>query len=465
MNIFSSFIVTLFIFIQAGYLYSESILTPFTDNITVAKINGEPVKEYEIFGYPAAARNRKNLSHSERKTVIDEHLFNRILENESDIAQITNSPEYKKNFDSLLSKNAVLHLKELVIIEQFLKDEALKAHFEANRDKFGKDFKRDEVSISLRSEKDREIKEYVKQFIDRLKKEAGIWYDEELFLKVSEISADDPDAFASKIKEFGPGKDLVKHKNSAVNIQKLSGEVQRMKPYHLTNLKKTDVLKSLVDGQILNTLLTEEAERRGLKKEDSVLKKTREQMKYFAVSKYKEIISSDDKFVPTKEEMIDHYVSNKDDKALWSSRKMWVIEIFKLYDNSSEDEKKHKISVALEMENIRQKVLGGEDFAKYAKFYSRPFTKDGELGFIFETDYAKIGTTAVKMNEGDVSELIIQEKAISVIKVTKVHEPKLYKFEYVEEIIKRRLIDKKREEFFSVYKNELFKKYKVEYVN
>lgn len=144
---------------------------------------------------------------------------------------------------------------------------------------------------------------------------------------------------------------------------------------------------------------------------------------------------------------------------------MWVYEIFKEYNNEDSDKTNDKINVAIELENIRQKVLNGEEFEKYAKFYPRPHTKDGELGFVFEDDYAMIGKEAFKMNSGDISDLIIQQKAISVIKVTQVQEPMLYKFDYVENIIRKKLTDSKRELFLENYKNELFKKYKVKILN
>ena len=144
---------------------------------------------------------------------------------------------------------------------------------------------------------------------------------------------------------------------------------------------------------------------------------------------------------------------------------MWVFEIFKKYDNSDENEENHKIKVAIELENIRQKIIvDGEKFEKYAKFYSRPHSRDGELGFIFETDHAMVGKTAAEMDEGDISDLIIQEKAISIIMVTKVQQPLLYKLDFVEDIIKRRLIKIKRNHFFEEYKKEMFAKYRVNYI-
>jgi hypothetical protein len=420
-----------------GTVFSNERLTPFTDNIPLAKYKGETISEYDVFGYPAAVRDRKMVPEEKRRAVLDDHIFNRMLQDEGSIPQITESPEYRKNFDSLLNKNAV----------NFLRDQIIDGEF------------------PLKAGKETEIRNYIRDFIEKLKSEAEIWYNEDLFRKISVIKETETEKFASGVSGLNLNSELIKYEGKTIFLRQLYDEINKVKPYHISSLSNINVLKSMVEGPFLNDILTKEARRREIHKLDEVNKKTAGQMKYFAASKYKEILSADDKFVPTKDEMIDYYIENKDDRSLWSNRKMWVVEIFKAYDNSSPDKKKHQIAVALELENIREKILKGESFEKYAKFSSRPYSKDGDLGYIFESDYAMIGKTAAKMNGGDISELITQEKAISLIKVTRVNEPMLYKFEYVEEIIKRRLIEKKREEFFAGYKNELFKKYKVEYFN
>ena len=263
---------------------------------------------------------------------------------------------------------------------------------------------------------------------------------------------------------IGLNKEIIKCGDQTVQLRYLYDQIRLVKPYHLQNLSDIKMLKAMSEGKILNSLLKKKAETKGLFKNKLVIQQTKDQLKYFIAGKYKEIISSDGKFIPNKEEMIDYYIAHKDDEELKSKRKMWVFEIFKFYDNSDDKKDNDKIKVAIELENIRQKIISGEEFEKYAKFYPRPHTKDGELGFIFESDHALVGKTAAKMNEGDISDLIIQEKAISIIKVTKVQESMLYKFEYVEEIIKRNLIASKRESFLENYRKELFKKYKVDVI-
>jgi len=469
MRVFSRFILVTILFILT-FLQAQNteLLTPFTDNIPLAIVNEDTIREYSVFGYPSSVRERKKLSVSERQKIINEYIFNLLLQTEGDIPEVINSEEYKKNYNELVSKNAVEHLKELLIEENFLTEKKISTFYKENKSKYP-DFKSEEgrkkVISDMRKQKDPEIKKYISDYLDELKKENNVVYSEDLFKEIAAIKAKDSEEFSESVKKIGINKEIIKCGDQTVQLRHLYDQIRLVKPYHLNSLSDIKILKAMAEGKLLNSLLKKKAEKKGLFKNNLVVALTKEQLKYFIAGKNKEIISSDGKFIPTKDEMIDYYIEHKNDDELKSKRKMWVFEIFKFYDNNDEREDNDKIKVAIELENIRQKIISGEEFEKYAKFYPRPHTKDGELGFIFESDHALIGKTAAKMNEGDVSDLIIQEKAISIIKVTKVQESMLYKFEYVEEIIKKNLIESKREKFLENYRKELFDKYKVKYIS
>lgn len=444
----------------------EKILTPDSENSIVAKMNGEAVKEFEVFGYPASVKERKQLSIEERNRTIYNYIFERILQTEGNVTDVLNSEDYKGNYDNLISKNSVEYLRQSLLNEKFFNKKAVEKHYKTDKQKFSKNgVRNDELIIAdLKKIKDKEIKKFVKDYLDKLKKDNNVRYRNEIFTEISKIKAKDPEEFSEKLKEIGLTKELIAYEDQQVQVNQLYNQIKEIKPYHLGSLSDIETLKAMIDGRILNSLLIKEARKKGIRENKTVIEQTKEQLKYFVGRKYIEILTSDDKFIPTKDEMIDYYIAHKNEESLKSKRKMWVFEIFREYSNKDSIDNNDKIQVAIELENIRQKIIKGDDFEKYAKFYPRPHTKDGELGFIFETDHAMVGKTAAKMNEGDISDLIIQEKAISVIKVTKVQEPMLYKFEYVEEIIKRNLIEMKREKFLENLRNELFKKYRVELV-
>jgi len=457
-------IFTIIFVTELGAEEKEMKLTPYHDNIPLFILKGDTICEYDVFGFPASVTDRKKRSVSERHEIIEDYIFNLILQEEGNIPEVINSEEYKKNFSQLLSRNAVDNLKQLLIKEKFLTDKQISAFSKSNKSKYP-DTKseqgRNKIIAEIKKQKESEIKKYISDYLDQLKKENKVQYQEDLFKKVASIKAKDTDEFSESVKKIGLNSELIKYKDQTVDLRQLYNQIKQIKPYHLSKLSDIQILKTMAEGKILNSLLINKAEKKGLNKDKTVLELTKDQMKYFVAGKFRDIITSESKFIPTKDEMIDYYISHKDDEDLKSKRKMWVFEIFKFYDNNDEKDDNDKIKVALELESIRQKILNGEEFEKYAKFYPRPHSKDGELGFIFETDHALVGKTAAKMNEGDISELIFQEKAVSVIKVTKVQESMLYKFEYVEDIIKRILIEIKREQFLKNYKRELFEKYKV----
>ncbi|HQO09196.1 MAG TPA: peptidylprolyl isomerase [Clostridiales bacterium] len=455
--------MSLFFLISAAENESM-ILTPGTENIEVAKFNGKILKEFDVFGYPAAVRDRKKLSEAERKKLIEDYIMKLILQIESDVPEVINSEDYKKAYGSLVQKNAAEFMREEMIREKFFNKKALDGHYKKDPDKFKADGKRsDELIIKdLKIVKEKEIQKFIKDYLKKLVRDKKVEYNDKLFDEISKIKFKDQADFLEKIKSKNLNAELVKYKDKTVYLRHLYDQIQQVKPYHLKNLSDPEILKSLIDGSILNSLLTEKANEKWLEQNPEVIRMTKEQMKYFSGEKYLEILTAESRFIPTKDEMIDYYIAHKDDDELKSKRKMWVFEIFKEYNNADSIKENDKIQVAIELENIRQKTLTGEEFEKYAKFYPRPYSKDGELGFIFETDNAMVGKTAAKMNAGDISDLIIQEKAISIIKVTKVQEPMLYKFEYVEDIIKRNLIEIKRSEFLNNYKNDMLKKYGTE---
>lgn len=459
----------IFVLTSLYCIYSENVTTPFRYNIPLAVISGDTITEYQVFGYPSTFVTRREMSISERKEDIDNYILAQILQKEGDTPSIKNSDDYKKNYDNLLSRNSAEYLRELLIDEKFITPAVIKEYQGKNNEAIHEDSsdnsENENIILKIKDDKKQEINNFVRSYLDSLIIEYKVNYNDELFKKIANIRAKSPEEFSESLLSFGLNTTVVSYGDWKVTVKKLYDGIKKIKPYHLTQLSSVPVLKSMTDGDILNSILVKEAEKKGITSMKYVKEKTEDQMKYFIASKYKDILLSDANFIPDKEEIVDYYINNKDDRSLWSRRKMWVYEIFKNYDNNDDDEENDKIKVAIELENIRQKILSGEEeFEKYAKFYSRPGSKDGLLGYVFEDDFAMIGKTAFKMNSGDISDLIIQEKAISVIQVKEVQEPALYKFDYVEEIIKRRLTDEKKRQFFHDYKKDLFKKYKVEYI-
>ena len=468
MKIVKQYISALILLTVCSAYSKDGILTPFTDNSEVAKIGDDPVTEYQVFGFPASVRDRKIMSYAERSKIIEDYIYELLLQKESKIPSVLNTGEYKKNYEALLKKNSAMKLKDDLIMNNFLSPDRIESYRVQNKEKLGKlkiSVNETEITELIKKEKYQEIRSYLDKYIDSLILCNNVIYNEDVFTRISSIESKSTEELIEKIKKSIPDQILVTWNEEIVRSKELLDRMKDVKPWRMKDLSNPKILKRLVDGSIINSILSSEAEKKGYFNREDVIKETQDQMKYLASRIYRDMIYSDGNFIPTKEEMIDYYIENKDDRTLWSRRKMWVFEIFKEYNNEDDIQENDKINVAIELENIRQKILSGEEFEKYAKFYPRPYSKDGELGFIFEDDHAMVGKTASKMNAGDISDLIIQKKAISIIKVTQVQEPMLYKFDYVEEIVKRALISLKKEKFTETHKNELFSKYDVKLTN
>lgn len=436
---FIIFMFLLFVVSNYASVDSVAVLTPGYENIILAKVNGKDIKEFDVFGVPSFSKVRNKMSNLKRAGKIQNHILDVIFQTEGNIPEIINSQGYKKTYKSLSNKVAVDIYRE-DITERVLINE------------------KDDAN------KNKKINLYITKILDSLKIAHSVNYNEELFRRISKIEISDPNEFADSLLLIGGKKELVVYKNSKTRIRDLAVVVKQLKPYHIGSLRKISVLKSLTDGRILNELLVEVAGSKGYFEDKRVKEKTIDQMKHFVSSEYKMRLFSPNDLKPSKDELIDYYIDHKDDSELKTIKKMWTYEIFKTYDNNDDTESNDKIKIALELENIRQKIIAGESFEKYAKFYARPNTRDGELGYIYRTDHAMIGEIANSLKVNEISELIIQKKAISIIKVTEIKEPQLYKFDYVEEIIKNRVIDSKRDKLKNELRRKLFKKYKVELI-
>ena len=95
-----------------------TVLTPGAENKDLAMIDGENITEFQVFGYPSM-RSRQYLNADERTDIIEKYIFEIILQKEGKIPSVLNSEDYKKNYRSLIEKNAAMKLKEDLINNRF----------------------------------------------------------------------------------------------------------------------------------------------------------------------------------------------------------------------------------------------------------------------------------------------------------------------------------------------------------
>ena len=216
-------------------------------------------------------------------------------------------------------------------------------------------------------------------------------------------------------------------------------------PENIATMPDKDILEVL----IMNKLIGKEVEAQGMKAKDSDIDNYIERIKNqgnlsdealkealakqgLTVEAYRKQISNEieramlinreigSKVNVTPQEVERYYKEHEgsEDSAPTSDEQVHVRHIFlPLSPSVSSDEEK---TVLNQMEDIRKRAVGGEDFAKLAKEYSRGPGADqgGDLGFFKKGQMTKeIDTVAFSLKVGEISQPFRNEAGVHLIKV------------------------------------------------
>lgn len=453
----------------------KNIPSPGKKNLVLATfVNGKDsvkIKEFDVFGTPTLYSYPEMLNKQERDAKIRSYLFYKQLCIEGENGDAVKSLDYENMFNSAVKREAAIYLQDYLIVPRVITEDSINIYFKANSPKFpaGPIKERQKLLESLKKRHEKQIGKLAEKWLDSVSVEYGMEYNDELFKRVTGFNFITPAALADSLNAFSTYElsTALIICSKIENRVTLSGLVKILKeipPQYLASFKNITKLKNLINGPILNQILTLEANKFKLTENPLVIEKTKESLKPALGSIQEKILFIDGNFIPTKNEMIKYFNdNNQTDKDLWCKRKMDVMEVFKTFDDSDKDSSNHKIRVAIEMENILESIKKGEEIDKFARLYHRKMSQYGHLNWIFREDHGLVGETAFTMKPNEVSELIYHPKGISIIKVIRTNEARPYAFEYVEEIIKQKLITAKKEAARKKMQSDLNKKYKVKF--
>jgi len=453
----------------------KNIPSPGKKNQLLATfINGKDtvkIKEFDVFGTPSLYSYPEMLNKVEREAKIHSYVFYKQLCIEGEKGEAATSVDYEKMFNNAIKREAAIYMQDFLILPKVVTEDSINTYYLANKAKYpeGPVKARQKLLDILKKKNEKKVNLTAQQWLDSVRTEYGMEYNEELLNRVAKFNFITTSSLTDSLNSLS-ATDLAAAVITCIKLDNrvtLAGLVKILKeipPQHLATFMSVPKLKNLINGPILNQILTAEANKFKLTENPLVIEKTRESLKPALGSIQEKILFVDGNFIPTKNEMVQYFnKNNQTDKDLWCKRKMKVTEIFKTFDDTDQDTTNNKIRVAIEMENILQEINKGDDFDKYARLYHRKISYFGLLNWIFKEDYGLVGETAFKMKVNETSELIYHPKGISIIKVSEVNEARPYAYEFVEEIIKQKLTSSKKEDARKKLQADLNNKYKVEF--
>ena len=209
-----------------------------------------------------------------------------------------------------------------------------------------------------------------------------------------------------------------------------------------------ELKKKLLEDLISQKLLVQQMKKEGVKEDAEIKRK---------VEKYREALLLQ-KFIKGKFANIK--VTDKEAKAYYEAHKdeFTVPERVKVRHILVKDKK--------EAEKIRKELLKGANFAELAKKYSidkASAVKGGELGVLKRSDVIKeFGDAVFSLKKGQISEPIKTRFGYHIVQVEEKYPREVKPFSEVKSEIKTRLLEKKKEEAFKKYVEQLKAKAKVE---
>jgi len=247
-------------------------------------------------------------------------------------------------------------------------------------------------------------------------------------------------------KTSGDDKVLAKVSNKFITLQDFKARLAKMPQYYQSIIDKNK--KRYLDDMIVETLFYEEAIRKGVDRDKELIDIINEAKKKIIIAKFikNEV---EDKIKVPEDEMRQFYEANKDKfktPELWRASHILVA-----------NEK--------EAQDILAELSQGASFDEMAKFHSMDATasRGGDIGYFrvgqLVPDFEK---ECLKLNVGQVSDIVHTQFGYHIIKLTDKKEPASESYEKVKRVIEGELKKKKRSELFDTLVADLKKKYGVD---
>ncbi|MCX8043103.1 MAG: peptidylprolyl isomerase [Desulfobacterota bacterium] len=241
--------------------------------------------------------------------------------------------------------------------------------------------------------------------------------------------------------------------------------ISMMPPQFRSRYETPDGRKKLFERAVQMSLLSQEARRRGIDKQEDVAKKIKEMADQIIIQELtKQVIS--DQIAVSDDEIQKYYNENTASFVEEERVKVNLIQ-FEVKDNATEQQKTEKKKQA---EKALSRLKKGEDFEALAKELSddkRTKTRGGNTGFFTRGKRNDIygeafEAKAFSLKPGEISDVFQGKNGYYIIKVAERKEQKQQTLDEAKPRIERTLKQEKQKKAFDDYIESLKKRYPVQ---
>ena len=236
-------------------------------------------------------------------------------------------------------------------------------------------------------------------------------------------------------------KELVRVNDRIITLDEFEGEMEQLPQFYKLHMVTEEGRRKFLQDLINQELLLQEAREKGLDKDEKILADVERIKKGLIISALMEALC-EGKDVVSDEEVASYYRENKEEFFLEKVRVRHIM-----------------VKTFAEAQKIKQMLEEGADFISLAKRYSISPSREqgGDLGYI---ERGKVGKEfeqaafALK-KRGELSDIVKAELGYHIIRLEDKIGPRQRTFPEVQEEIRNRLRNKKREKILAAHLHDL----------
>ncbi|MFQ6091281.1 MAG: peptidylprolyl isomerase [bacterium] len=291
---------------------------------------------------------------------------------------------------------------------------------------------RDQIRNQLLGRKKAELQQRVKEYIENLKREKNLAFDEQALALLSEKKREG-EFTAENLTDIEKSTVLARHKGGELTLADYLLREAELPPQARARATDTESLKRQIEGMLTSDFLVEKAKDLGLEREQKVRETVRKRREELMVKQFRKNIENSVQI--TEEQMRSHFEQHREEYVLPEQVNIQEILV------------KEK-TVA---ESLLKRIKRGADIAPLAKQHSQrkwAAKRGGKFGFFTENQYGPIGKEAFALKVGQFGGPLKVPGGYSVFKVIDRQEPRPQTFEEAKPIMERKLEKELKEAAF-----------------